>query len=243
MSMGRAPGRGMHSHVRNLIAINAVSVITLFSIALIRNDSDGIDPGGVTSNSSSSVMGDTGEYSTIPDYFVPLQSLEQLVASSDLIAVVSVDGKVGEYWLDSDPELFVHSQFQVQVEESLKGEALAGSKLVIHVPGGTMALVGDPSPGGSFRPEPGDETVLTEYAEFPFPRDGAREIMFLSRITTNDGNTFWMQARPEARFAIADDGTIESVLKASGARGDEFYRWLLGETVTEARERIGTATR
>ena len=82
-----------------------------------------------------------------------------------------------------------------------------------------MALVGDPSPGGSFRPEPGDETVLTEYAEFPFPRDGARELMFLSRITTNDGNSFWMQARPEARFAIADDGTIESVLKLQAPAG------------------------
>jgi hypothetical protein len=61
-----------------------------------------------------------------------------------------------------------------------------------------------------------------QYAEFPFPEPGTRELLFLSHVVLQDGTAMWIQTRPEARFVVQRDGSLTSVLKGSGARNDDF---------------------
>lgn len=188
------------------------------------------------------VMSESTELYEFPGYILPVQSLEQLMEESDEVVLARTGDSVGEYWVPGPAELFVQTQFEIEVIETLAGGLTVGSRIVVHVPGGAMARVGNPQPGGSFRPVEGEETMYVEYAEFPMPEPGGTELMFLSRVTADDGTEFWLQARPEARFEVQPDGNLVSVLKRTGARTDDFESWLVGGTLEEARRRVQAAT-
>jgi hypothetical protein len=178
------------------------------------------------------------EYRTLDGYFVPIRTIDDLMTECDAVVVGVVSEPIGEFWPPSVAELHVQTQFEVRVEEVLSGDVSPGSSLVLHLLGGTMAKWGDPTPGGSFRPREGEETVTIRYREYPFPQPGERELMFLSRIELTDGTSYWVPIASETRFSITQDGSLASVLRQSGEPSSGLERWLLGGTLNSTRHAV-----
>ena len=161
------------------------------------------------------------------------KDISDVLANSDECIIGQVTRQEADFWPDRDPQTDVFSIFVVRVEKSLKGQAALGTEVRLMVPGGRMAVWGNPTSGGSFKPLPGEQSVFVQYADHPFPRNGQRELVCVTRF---DG---WADSlgivyvpSPDARFEVA--GTQLASIVPPGESSQAVREALLGADVDGA---------
>ncbi|MGE5595031.1 MAG: hypothetical protein ACM3S1_03230 [Hyphomicrobiales bacterium] len=134
------------------------------------------------------------------------KSLEELLLVSDVCFTAELVRQEADYWPAENPQISVFSRFQVRVRDVFHGDLQPGSESVLMIAGGNVASVGDPSPGGSFRPQPGQSTVAVRYEDQPFPQAGRVEFVCASRFegwAADIGQVY--VPNPDGRFAVYGD--------------------------------------
>ena len=180
-------------------------------------------------------------------YREPIRSVEELIAKSDLVAVVSVERKLGEHWpKGQSPEIFVVSRFSLRVEEVLKGDVEPGQLIVGQVPGGTVRTGPMPAHGGSLKPESGEPAEVVQDPGWPFYRAGTYELVFLEQIVSDDGETVFIDVGPPARYRIDGDRLIAVAAESMGIPQAEIppesvMGQFAGSTLAEASHLVQTA--
>ncbi len=179
-------------------------------------------------------------------YVEPFKSFDDLVMQSTAIALVAVEARLEDYWVPRDPEISVMAQFRVRVVRSLQGDLRSGDTFVVRVPGGEILEVGNPQPGGSFRPKRGEKTITLEYGDFPFYKRGTQELVFFtSAASTDDGERMLLTAGP-TRYRVGASGKLESVVDGDPTTADGFpsghpARLVVGSTLDEVAARVAGA--
>ena len=195
----------MLTHRFGILWVAAIAVGVSLGIAL--------GQGEQTSQPQRNPSGDTAARPTLHDGFGGFSeaapTLEALVDSTDLVAAVRFVKQEADYWPETDPQIWVYSRFVVELTEVLSGEAKAGDRIEVFTPGGTQAEWGNPQPGGTFKPEPGDKVVQVSEAGFPPFSPDREEIVFLMKTELQDGTPVWW-AVPEGRYEVSN-GRVVSI--------------------------------
>ena len=143
-------------------------------------------------------------------YRLPVGTFEELVRQRPNVVIATVVRQADDHWPASGgAQTLVASRFVLRIESVLSGELEPGLELTLQTPGGTTKTDGVPATGGSARPEPGDETTVVEYADWPMFDVGSTELIFLYKGTTESGERSW-GAVPEGRYLLRD-GTFETI--------------------------------
>jgi hypothetical protein len=138
-----------------------------------------------------------------------IHSLAALVESSSLIANVKFVEELSNYWPDVSPQITVYRRFVLELEEVIAGTPPNDKRVIVFVPGGIKAEWGNPQPGGSFKPVPGEPTVEEVRAGYPGFSRNRDELVFLMRTTIQDGSEVWW-ATPEGRYEVVN-GEVRSI--------------------------------
>lgn len=136
---------------------------------------------------------------------VPITSLEELVARSDVIAVVTPVETLSEYWPAAGEGALVASRFRLTIDRVLKGDVAPGESIVAHTPGGTFAA----SFGATAPQQPVAGQPVERRQDFarPFYQAGRQELVFLERLEDPALGTFYFDLGPAARYLV-DSGRL-----------------------------------
>ncbi|MGE5594552.1 MAG: hypothetical protein ACM3S1_00805 [Hyphomicrobiales bacterium] len=176
-----------------------------------------------------------------------LHSLGELVDDSDLVVLATPLRRLDDYWPPVDPEIFVYSVYELRVDDVLFGEAKAGDLVSVYLEGGVKAESGNPQPGGSFRPRPGEPTVDAELPWWPRFNMGKQELLFLSKKPPQ-GTDGVLLAPGDGRYRVAN-GRIASLYvdvptDPSKLSAGDYRRDVISTTVDELRAKVqATAAR
>jgi hypothetical protein len=184
---------------------------------------------------------DTGNYGSVQTR-TPIGSLTELVQRSSLVVVATVVRQLEDYWAPVDPEIEVYSRFVLRVDRVVAGDASEGDELVVFFRGGETLQVGNPQPGGSFKPIPGRPTVVMNYAGMPFFKVGLQEVVFLWREAREEWGVEYYSTIPEGRY-WERDGLLASVrpglLVANALIPDGSYlKDIVGASLVEFEARV-----
>jgi hypothetical protein len=171
----------------------------------------------------------------------PVVSLEDLVARSDVVALVTPVETLPEYWPSDGNGVLVASRFVLRVDKVLQGDLKEGATIVAHTPGGTFAA----SFGATEtqRPNPGDPVVRRQDFSRPFYRIGAQELVFLERLQgEGDLGQFYFDLGPQARYVVRNGELVAADQRvptdpAQLADGD-IRRHFVGKSVAEAEREL-----
>jgi hypothetical protein len=233
------------------LAVLGTAGFAVIGLAIVTNQGDDHDtaPTAVGAPSSSTqavvlsperqgpLLGDEGMGDT-----VAAADLGQLASSSTIVARVRFVSREDDFWPQVDPRIWVYSRYVLEVVEVLKGDVRAGERVVVHVPGGVQAEWGNPQPGGSFEPRPGEPTQVVAYGGFP-AFDPTREKVVFLQDTTIQGGTRVLWSPPEGRYTLAqgrlvsifvDVPTDPAEIRQPDAKAD-----VIGKTLPELAAAIG----
>lgn len=201
----------------NLKATFAVTAMaaTLAAGGLAALRSEATEPGGSPIPVTSAYAGELTESRFD---WASRGSLSDLLGDSDVVATVTLVRRLPDYWPPRDPKLDVFARFEVRIDESYRGGRAPEQSIVIQVPGGRMARIGNPFPGGGgFEPVDGQESVEVEYAELPYFRVGTVELVFLNLVGSDERGLLVYNVAPDARFVLEPTGRYESVVGKTGS--------------------------
>ena len=127
-------------------------------------------------------------------------TITELIATSDLVAVVTPTGEHLEVW--NALGNLVSSRFPARVDRVFKGNVRLGETVLLFAPGG---VVRDPFPATESRqPADAGTTLREEYADYPWFAGGRRELVFLRYLEPDDPRYepfFYMHGR-NGRYSI-----------------------------------------
>lgn len=171
-------------------------------------------------------------------YIVPSQSVDEVLDSATAVVLGTPISRETDYWPPSDPEIHVVAQFRFRVDEVLSGDFKPGEEIIVQVPGGTMALWGNPQKGGSFRPREGEETHTVEYPEFPFYSEGRPEVVFLQPSAVTNGARAFV-AVPNGRYELRSERLVSRLegdpTEAHVYPSSDLRSVVVGKTLSELR--------
>jgi hypothetical protein len=174
-------------------------------------------------------------------YREPAKSLADLISASGNCVLASYLGRGADYWPEKDPQIDVFARFEMRIDRVLAGDLQTGATITLLLPGGGMSAWGDPSPGGSFKPKPGQHSVEVTYADHPFPEAGRSELLCLEDLVIEESgiksNVF--VANPDARFAVKN-GRLQPLVAAEDS-SPAVRAALSGTTVDNAAQAIAMA--
>lgn len=138
-------------------------------------------------------------------YRRPVASMAELREGREAV-LVTVVRELETDWPDTGgAQTIVSSQFLLRVERVFGGGTLEpGAEVVFRTPGGWVTGEAIPATGGSLKPADGEKLVLLEYIEWPLPRVGTQELMFLASADDGAGGLAY-GAPPEGRYRLAGD--------------------------------------
>ena len=179
----------------------------------------------------------TGLYLSGFSEVLPPMSLQELISASDLIAIIEPTGERSEVWNAVGSS--VSSRFPAVVKTVLKGPVKPGDEVVLFAPGGrvreTFAAL------ESRKPAEDDARLTEEYVDYPFFREGGRELVFL-RLRSPDErgyDAFFYMHGTNGRYQLKD-GHLKAIYPSAADVDDPggVRAELTGKTLDWLRDRI-----